>query len=386
MYDGMKSLGCLDELYPHARGNKPKVATLEECIKFKAEHPDMTRRGVHQRHTAFYNAMKRLGCLDELYPKHIGGYTHTLTLDDCLRFKQEHPNMSRYDLIKHHFGYYKAMVRLGCFDKLYPKLRDDYTQRSDESIIEEARQYTTKIELRRKNYNLFGAIRRRKLEDRAFAHMEPVGNKHNRMIYAYEFADNTVYVGLTFNYEKRHYGHMQSDNSPVVRHMKATGLTPVHKQLTDYVPLKEAQRLEGEYVEQYKSRGWNILNTAKAGGVGCTVCSFDRQKAVEMWKQGMSCSRIADVFGVNPTTINRLIRQKFTTTRRRYLAKVKMVDAEGRLLKTFESKDEAAEQLKCTPHAVIQRINRHINVGGCYLVYDRESYLAIYGKEPKYGL
>ena len=99
MYDGMKSLGCLDELYPHARGNKPKVATLEECIKFKAEHPDMTRRGVHQRHTAFYNAMKRLGCLDELYPKHIGGYTHTLTLDDCLRFKQEHPNMSRYDLM-----------------------------------------------------------------------------------------------------------------------------------------------------------------------------------------------------------------------------------------------------------------------------------------------
>ena len=45
-----------------------KDITYEDCKRFKAEHPDLTRMAVKNHHTVYAIAMERLGCLDELYP------------------------------------------------------------------------------------------------------------------------------------------------------------------------------------------------------------------------------------------------------------------------------------------------------------------------------
>ena len=69
-----------------------KDITYEDCKRFKAEHPNLTRMAVKNHHTIYANAMERLGCLDELYP----AVTYPkLTYEDCLRFKEEHPGMKR---------------------------------------------------------------------------------------------------------------------------------------------------------------------------------------------------------------------------------------------------------------------------------------------------
>ena len=54
---------------------------------------------------------------------------------------------------------------------------------------------------------MYARIKDRGLDDKAFAHMKVLGDRKKRMIYAYEFPDHSVYVGLTFNYDKRDKEH-----------------------------------------------------------------------------------------------------------------------------------------------------------------------------------
>jgi predicted GIY-YIG superfamily endonuclease len=98
--------------------------------------------------------------------------------------------------------------------------------------------------------------------------MEPVGSRYERLIYAYEFPDNSVYVGLTYNLDKRDKSHMSKDNSAVFKHMLNTGLKPVRKTLTAFLNKDEASKLEGQMEKKYRDEGWTILNRSKTGTLG----------------------------------------------------------------------------------------------------------------------
>jgi hypothetical protein len=99
-----------------------------------------------------------------------------------------------------------------------------------------------------------------------------------RCIYVYEFSDNYAYIGLTYNLDKRNIAHITNYNymkinedvkkSSVFEHITKTKLTPILKQLTDYIEVEEAIKMEEYYVEKYKSEGWNILNKIKTGSIG----------------------------------------------------------------------------------------------------------------------
>jgi predicted GIY-YIG superfamily endonuclease len=102
--------------------------------------------------------------------------------------------------------------------------------------------------------------------------MTPLGNRMKRLIYAYEFSDNTVYVGLTFDLNERDRQHRKKENSQVYKHIKETGLEPEFKQITDeFVSALDAKILEQQTIEKYVDEGWKILNLAKAGGLGSSV-------------------------------------------------------------------------------------------------------------------
>ena len=111
------------------------------------------------------------------------------------------------------------------------------------------------------------ALKRKWIND-ICGHMTSTGNLHKRCIYSYEFSDNFVYVGLTFNIEKRNHDHLSSKRSPVFIHSSKTGILPLLIQLTDYISVDDAKLKEGEYLEIYKSKKWNILNKSETGAVG----------------------------------------------------------------------------------------------------------------------
>lgn len=51
--------------------------------------------------------------------------------------------------------------------------------------------------------------------DEICSHMEVLGNLFQRCIYAFEFPDDYVYVGLTDNFGRREKQHLSSPISPV---------------------------------------------------------------------------------------------------------------------------------------------------------------------------
>ena len=99
--------------------------------------------------------------------------------------------------------------------------------------------------------------------DEICSHMKSLGNKYNRCIYAFEFPDNSVYIGLTYNINIRKNSHYSRNNSQVYKHIHENNLQPELKQLTDYIDKDLASKKEGEFVEQYRNSGWNILNKVK---------------------------------------------------------------------------------------------------------------------------
>jgi hypothetical protein len=100
--------------------------------------------------------------------------------------------------------------------------------------------------------------------------MTPLGNKYNRKIYAFEFPDKSVYVGLTYSPENRKKQHLSdNDKSAVFKYKKETNLSPNFIILSkDFLNPKESQEEEKKTIEKYRTDGWKILNRVAAGALG----------------------------------------------------------------------------------------------------------------------
>jgi predicted GIY-YIG superfamily endonuclease len=99
--------------------------------------------------------------------------------------------------------------------------------------------------------------------------MGKLGSIKKRMVYAYEFSDNYVYIGLTYHKDKRNDQHMKS--GPVYKHIQETGLIPIRIEISDYIDAQDASKLEQLTENKYRNEGWNILNQAKTGLLGGNI-------------------------------------------------------------------------------------------------------------------
>lgn len=147
-------------------------------------------------------------------------------------------------------------------------LRDIKKWSTFEAIHEEALKYPTPTRFQRGNGSAYQAARRLGILDQVCSHMVTNGYFEKRGIYAFEFPDNHVYVGLTYNFVVRKCDHLLKDTSQVYRYMKKTGLEPVFKVLHEYTDMKKAKVLEGEYLQRYIDAGWVKLNVQQTGNLG----------------------------------------------------------------------------------------------------------------------
>lgn len=100
-------------------------------------------------------------------------------------------------------------------------------------------------------------------------HMETPNIKElPHMVYAYEFNDKSVYIGLTRNLEKRINIRNNDYNDAVNLHMRKTKLIPKLIEISKYIKSEKAQLLEITTIENYKNNGWKILNRREGGGLG----------------------------------------------------------------------------------------------------------------------
>lgn len=129
--------------------------------------------------------------------------------------------------------------------------------------------------------------------DEICSHMTQ-SNNNFRCIYSYEFSDNHVYIGLTYNIKNRNSRHFKEyNNSIVYKYSKETKLEPTLIQLTDYLDIKSAKIMEEKQLNNYKQNGWIILNTAKTGSLGGITLIWTKEKCQEAASQ---CKNKSDFY------------------------------------------------------------------------------------------
>lgn len=144
------------------------------------------------------------------------------------------------------------------------KTRDYWTKKT---CTIEALKYENRSEFKKKSGGAYNSCLKNDWLHNACSHMQPIGNRFKRLIYIYEFSDNSVYIGLTFNIKTRDNKHKRDKRSAVYKHIKKTGLIP-KLTYSDYIDVNKAIDIEIEKVEYYKKNGYSVLNTAKAGSIG----------------------------------------------------------------------------------------------------------------------
>ena len=181
-------------------------------------------------------------------------------------FKKSEPNL------------YKKVISNGWGEEVFSHMQHKPSIWTEEKCDEAAKQCKTKSEFSKNFSGAYSSAKKRGwLTNLSKKYFKPVGNKALRCIYAYEFSDKHVYVGLTFNLEKRDKQHMMSENSAVYQYIKKTGSKPVLIQLTDYIDSYEASDFEGYFLEKYVNDGWISINKTKTGGLGSSLEKKEKQ-------------------------------------------------------------------------------------------------------------
>lgn len=145
----------------------------------------------------------------------------------------------------------------------------------------DALNYVSRKEWQIKSMAAYSRARKNKWLDQCCSHMIKLGSIYKRLIYVFEFPDKSVYVGLTCNSEKRKNNHLLHEikrkKSSVYKYIQLTGLKPLFKILTEYIPLELAILKESEFVEKYRLENWRILNKTKTGGLGGGIIKWTKE-------------------------------------------------------------------------------------------------------------
>lgn len=139
---------------------------------------------------------------------------------------------------------------------------------SDEDLMASAAQFKHRGEWKNGAPKHYQSALWRGILDKCCAHMTRAANPYagDYVIYAYEFEDRYVYVGLTFLPDLRRTMHKL--RGPVAVHAM-TCSNYAHKQLETGLPTPEAAAVaEAIWIEKYRADGWIVLNQNKAGGLG----------------------------------------------------------------------------------------------------------------------
>lgn len=141
----------------------------------------------------------------------------------------------------------------------------------------------------------FSAYRNEWLE-KLCSHMDINYIEKDRLVYVFEFADNYAYIGLTHNSKERHARHLNDKDCVVYLH-NLKNIEYNYKHLTDYIPEKEASKLETHFENIYKENGWVLLNIAPTGSLGSKYLYWNKERCKEEAMKYNSISELENKSG-----------------------------------------------------------------------------------------
>ena len=259
--------GILDDICKHMESPYRYLSNIELAhIAKKYKNRLSFQRGDPG---AFQTAYRR-GILDEICKHMTYQSKHSLedyTKKKCLELASKCDGMKDFEK-KYSTAFWAARTNGWLYDVRKILLKIVHWNKT--KCKREAQKYMSKKEFSKKCSGAYQFASRHGFLDDICKHMKLLGNYNRRKIYAFEFADNTAYVGLSYNPEERKKQHLRNKESAVFIHLSMTQSPYVFKVLSsNWLNKDDAAAEEKAVILQYKNSGWTLLNRAKGGSLGC---------------------------------------------------------------------------------------------------------------------
>lgn len=253
---------------------------LENCKKDAEKHH--TRNDWCLNSTSAYSMAAKKGWLDECC-KHMIKMKcdpQNWSLETCKEKALKYNSKCEWG--KKDDPSYRAAIRNGWLDECCKHMKIKLIKPKKHWILEnckkDAEKYETRSEWKDNSQGAYGSAQKNKWLDECCKHMKIVGNLKKRLIYAIEFDNKSVYIGLTHDVKERINRHLNDKRSIVQKVSKKFKF--VCKVLSDYIDVESAQKLEGNFINIYRSNKWNILNKIKTGGIGGNIIKWTEQECL----------------------------------------------------------------------------------------------------------
>ena len=210
-----------------------------------------------------YMYSSKKGILDEICSYMTGNirWTCELLKEEALKYNNKN------DFNKSNVNAYSIAYRRGILDEICShmnyKIKWTY-----ELLKEEALKYNTRSSFRKESYPAYSSSRRRGILDDICSHMDRLGNIYNRFIYTIEFENNSIYVGLTCDLDRRKSQHIKKSSNKYVNDLINNNIKYVFNSDNVLYTKYDAIKIECSLIEKYKNDGYIILNIRKGGGLG----------------------------------------------------------------------------------------------------------------------
>jgi predicted GIY-YIG superfamily endonuclease len=262
----IRRYGWLDDFYPNRKTPKERAdyesLSYEKCRDISEMYKNPSE--LMENNRPVYNVCNKNEWLKDFFPNYTKP-TPSKTYDECKELIAKYK--SNYELREKNHILYENVRRCGWFDLL-----DTLERRQNKSgywTYEKCKEYALKCKSRKELGDVPKTTIYRNGWYELLDHMVNLPTLGHRYVYSFEFPDKSVYVGLSYNPEKRKTDHLcEGSTSKVREYRESTGLSFDFKILTDKLVMLDASHEERRYIRQYKENGWKILNGNKGGSLG----------------------------------------------------------------------------------------------------------------------
>lgn len=143
-----------------------------------------------------------------------------------------------------------------------------YIKWSDVMLRDEASKYNNRSDFYKGSQSAYQTAYSRAILDDICSHMTRLGDIYNRFIYTIEFENNSVYIGLTCDLDRRRNEHINISTNKYVKKCIDNNINFIFN--SDNILYNSLDAIEREtyLISEYTKKGYIVLNISKAGGLG----------------------------------------------------------------------------------------------------------------------
>jgi predicted GIY-YIG superfamily endonuclease len=259
----------------------PRVSWTKENILEEAKKFNSKIEWIKKSHSSYNSARKRGLIFEET--KHMTGPDFKWTRENILAEALKYNSMTEW--VQKSVASYTIARRKGLISEASKHMTGPDFKWSKKNILIEALKYRTKKEWIQRSGSSYNMAKRKGIISEASKHMNPLGTLHKRCLYTIKIPKyNLVYVGITFNYQRRITDHLNSLRFKNLINLYGRDAI-ISKKETDYLPIKDALERESLLIYQLTKIGFNVLNTTKGGQAGGNRLFWTYDKIIETTKK-----------------------------------------------------------------------------------------------------